>query len=48
MSRIREEVKGTYEYDSSIELMLKPFLQLYDVTFMTRYIKGKSKLLYFF
>jgi hypothetical protein len=35
-------------FDKSVEDMLTPLLELFDVTFTRTYIKGRSELLYFF
>ncbi len=48
MSRVYPEVRRDYEFNKSNELMLKPFLSFYDITFINKYLKGKSELLYFF
>lgn len=48
MGRIYREVKDFNDYTKSMDLALKPFTPLFDITFADTNIKGKSKIIFFF
>ena len=48
MGIILDEVKENYYYSEDIEMLLKPLLHSFDVTYMNNYEKGRSNWCYFF
>ena len=48
MGRIVQAVRGRSEFDKSIEDILTPFTQIFNVTYIKTNIKGNSEIVYFF
>jgi len=48
MGRIYREAKEFGDLSESFELTLRPFTPLFDITFASRNIYGRSKVLFFF